>query len=342
MYSPLELWTESCLPGISVMYKKHFGLLRKPFELSPDSNVFFLGETHKKALAVFKRAVVADKGFLLFTGGVGSGKTTLINVLSQTLENPGYLCIISNPTLEIDDFFYYLAAQLGFLFDGNKARFLFIFTKLLEECGKNKRKVLLIIDEAHALPTELLEELRLLVNMAEEVKTILCVFLVGQPELLERLKEKQLFPLSKRIAVRYHLEQLSQKDTIRYIHFRLNRAGVKGRNLFTKDGLELVYQATGGNPRQINILCDNALMSACREGRLGVDGQLIRSCVKKLYIPGDDTTFFLPPERGLLRKEVILTVLAVLAVETVIGVYAYTNGWLQPVQQYVKNIFNFG
>ena len=324
------------------MYTKHFGLLRKPFELSPDPSALFLGETHKKALAVLKQAVIADKGFLLFTGGVGSGKTTLINVLSQTLENPGYLCFISNPTLGIDDFFYYFAAQLGLLFDGNKAKFLFIFTQLLEECGKNKRKVLLIIDEAHALPTELLEELRLLINMAEEVKTVLCVFLVGQPELLERLKEKQLFPLSQRIAARYHLEQLSQKDTVRYIHFRLNRAGVKERNLFTKDGLELVYQATGGNPRQINILCDNALISACTEGRFGVDGQLIRSCVEKLYIPGDDATFFLPPERGFLRKEVILPVLAVLVVETVIGVYAYMNGWFRPVQQCVKNIFNFG
>lgn len=122
------------------MYKKHFGFLRKPFELTSDSSILFLGETHKEALAVLKRGVFSDKGILLFTGAVGTGKTTLINVLAKSLENPGHLCLISNPTLEIDDFFYYFAAQLGLLYDGNRPKFLFFFSKFLEECKKNNKK----------------------------------------------------------------------------------------------------------------------------------------------------------------------------------------------------------
>ena len=323
------------------MYRNHFGLVRKPFELTPDSNVLFLGETHKEALAVLKHGVVSDKSFLLFTGGVGTGKTTLINVLSKTLENPGYVCMISNPTLGIDDFFYYFAAQLGLLFDGNKAKFLVLFSKLLEECKKNNRKVLLIVDEAHALPTDLLEEMRLLVNMAAEVKNVLSIFLVGQPELLNRLTEEQLSPLSQRIAVRYHLNQLSKEDSLQYVLYRLNRAGAKSNSLFSEKALDLIYEATRGNPRQINIICDNALLAAYSRDRLSVDDKMIRECVDKLYIPGDESAFFLPPQkRTLWRSWVIWCVFGLILCEGLVAVYAYHKGWLQPIYHSIKKLLN--
>jgi general secretion pathway protein A len=323
------------------MYRNHFGLVRKPFELTPDSNILFLGECHKEALAVLKHGVVSDKGFLLFTGGVGTGKTTLINVLSKTLENPGYLCVISNPTLGIDDFFFYFAAKLGLLFDGNKSKFLFIFGQLLDECKKNNRKVLLIIDEAHALPTDLLEEMRLLVNMAAEVKNVLSIFLVGQPELLDRLAEEQLSPLSQRIAVRYHLNQLSKADSLQYVLFRLNRAGAKNHSPFSKKALDLIYEATHGNPRQINILCDNALFAAYSRERLEVDEKLIRECVEKLYIPGDESVFFLsPPKKTLWQNWLIWCVLGIVFVEGAVAVYAHQKGWLQPIYLYLKGLLS--
>ncbi|MBU1567193.1 MAG: AAA family ATPase [Proteobacteria bacterium] len=325
------------------MYRKHFGLVRKPFELTPDYKILFLGESHKEALAVLKHGVVSDKGFLLFTGGVGTGKTTLINVLSKTLENPGYICMISNPTLGIDDFFYYFAAQLGLLFDGNKAKFLFLFSKLLEECKKYNRKVLLIVDEAHALPTDLLEEMRLLVNMAAEVKNVLSIFLVGQPELLNRLTEEQLSSLSQRIAVRYHLHQLSKADSLQYVLFRLNRAGAKNNKLFSDRALDLIYQATCGNPRQINIICDNALFAAYSRDRLEVDEKLIRECVEKLSIPGDESAFFLPPPKnGLWRHWVVWCVLGIVVVEGAVIVYAHQKGWLQPIFLYFKRLLSVG
>lgn len=323
------------------MYETHFGLRKKPFELNPDTKFLFLGEAHKKALGVLKQGVVSDKGFLLFTGGVGTGKTTLINVLSKTLENPGYLCVISNPTLEIDDFFYYFAAQLGLLFDGNKAKFLFLFSKLLEECKKTERKVLLIIDEAHALPTDLLEELRLLVNMAEEKKGVLSVFLVGQPELLDRLTEEQLSPLAERIAVRFHLTQLTHEDAIKYILFRLQRAGCNNSSLFTKKALELVYTATSGNPRQINLICDNALFAASIKDATEIDEHIIRKCVEDLAIPGD-TLYYLPPEKKVWQRWWVWLILGLVAAEVGFGLYAWRQGWLQSFQEYVVGFFNLG
>lgn len=312
----------------TAVYREHFGLHRKPFEMNPDSTLLFLGEGHKEALAVLKQGVVSDKAFLLFTGGVGTGKTTLINVLAKTLENPGYVCVISNPTLELDDFFYYFAAQLGLLFDGNKAKFLVLFSKLLEECKRANRRVLLIIDEAHALPTDLLEEMRLLVNMAAELKNTLSIFLVGQPELLERLNDQQLSPLSQRIAVRYHLNQLSRDEAIQYVHFRLGQCGAKNTDLFSEKALELIYAATGGNPRQINILCDTALLVASSRDRLRVDEKIIRESAEKLHIPGDQGSFYLPPERSSW-KIWLLVGAVVVVLEGVAVVYAYHRGWLQ-------------
>jgi general secretion pathway protein A len=321
------------------MYRTHFGLHKKPFELTPDTKFLFLGETHKEALGILKQGVVSDKGFLLFTGGVGTGKTTLINVLSKTLENPGYLCVISNPTLEIDDFFYYFAAQLGLLFDGNKAKFLFLFSKLLEECKKTERKVLLIIDEAHALPTDLLEELRLLVNMAAEIKGVLSVFLVGQPELLDRLNEEQLSPLAKRIAVRYHLSKLSKQDALQYIQFRLKRAGADKRSIFTEKALDLIYVSTSGNPRQINIICDNALLAAYLKEQDVVEPSVIRKCVEQLAIPGDNL-YYLPPEKKLWKRWWVWLIIGVLLAELVFGIFAWRQGWLDSLYSYFLKILH--
>lgn len=323
------------------MYKSYFGFNKKPFELTPDTKFLFLGETHKEALGVLKKGVVSDKGFLLFTGGVGTGKTTLINVLSKTLENPGYLCVISNPTLDIDDFFYYFAAQLGLLFDGNKAKFLFLFSKLLEECKKTERKVLLIIDEAHALPTDLLEELRLLVNMAAEIKGVLSVFLVGQPELLDRLTEEQLSPLAQRIAVRYHLTKLSKQDAIKYILFRLKRAGSHNTSIFTEKALDMVYTTTYGNPRQINLICDNSLMLAYSREEDEVDEKIVRKCVEQLAIPGDNL-YYLPPSKNIWQRWWVWVIIGLIFVEMAFGVYAWRQGWLDSFLDYMFKMLNFG
>lgn len=285
------------------MYKKHFGLKRKPFELSPDSRTLFLGESHKSALAALKDGVRSEKKLLLFTGGVGTGKTTLINVLTHLLDEPSSICLISNPTLEVDDFFGYFAVQLGLLFDGDKNNFLMLFSKLLEECKKTERKVLLIVDEAHVLPVNLLEELCLLVNVAADIPGTLSVFLVGQPELVTRLTHEPLLPVNAKIEVRFNLNHLSEADTMQYVLFRLNRAGAQNNNIFTENAIAYIYNATGGNPRLINILCDNSLLAAYSNDNLVVDGIDIQHCVEQLRLPGDDNAYHLPLNHSFIRRK---------------------------------------
>jgi general secretion pathway protein A len=314
----------------------------KPFELSPDSTVLFLGESHKETLAGLKQGLVSDTGFLLLTGGVGTGKTTLVNLLVKTHQVPGYCCVISNPTLDIDDFFAYFAATLGLPFDGNKAKFLVLFAKMLEDCQKTKKKVLLVIDEAHALPTDLLEELRLLGNLAIEVRNVLSVLLVGQPELLDRLTEEQLSSLRQRIVVRCHLDDLSLQDCLQYIRFRLDWAGAQGRTVFTEPALKLVYEATRGNPRQINILCDNVLFAASSHGVVEVDARWVRECAERLHIQGDDRTFFLSPEKNIWSIRLIAMVLVILLAEGAVLAYAYRQGWLAPVYQFLMRLSGLG
>jgi general secretion pathway protein A len=317
------------------MYRQYYGLKNKPFELTPDSETLFLSESHQEALSVLRYGVMANKGFLVLTGGIGTGKTTLINVLAKTLEGPRYLCVLSNPTLSVADFYYYFAAKLGLLFDGNKAKFLLLFAKLIEECQKHSSKILLIIDEAQALPIELLEEIRFLANLSPEAQTVLSIFFVGQPELLDHLALERLLPLRQRIAIRFHVEPLSQADTLQYVLFRLDKAGAQRKNLFTEKAMALIHRATGGNPRLINILCDNALVSGYANDATLIDDKIIESCVEELCIPGDERTFFLPAKKpGLSRKWIMLGV--VVAIVEVIGIYfAYASGWLDTLRKYV-------
>lgn len=318
------------------MYRKYFGLMRKPFELSPDSNTFFFGEMHKEVLAGLRQGLIEDRPLLLLTGGAGAGKTTLLNVLINSLEISGHLCVMPDPVMEVADFFAYLATQLGIRFNGNKAKFLVRFAQLLEKCRETDQKILVVIDEAHLLPIDILEELRLLAHLAAQVKkSVLSIFLAGAPELLCRLTREQLFLLNQRIAVRYHLGYLTREDCRRYILFRLGRAGARESGLFSSQAGELIYEATGGNPRQINLLCDNTLLAACSRGIPDIDAGLVRESVQRLHVQGGDSAFFLPSEQSSMQKWLAWTVMAVIAVEGAGMAYAYQKGWLDPVCRYV-------
>ena len=320
------------------MYLEFYDLFSKPFELSPDSRALFLSETHRKGLAALKYGVTSNSGFLVLTGGVGTGKTTLINALAAELKDSHYLCILSNPILETNDFYHYFAAKLGLLYDGNKTRFLLMLSQLLEKCLASNRKVLLIIDEAHALAHNLFEEIRFLENVSAEQKNVLCIFLVGQPELLERLAGENLKSIRQRIGIRCHLEPLSRQGVEEYIYFRLGAAGRKNSfaSLFTEKAIDCIYEATGGVPRVINVLCDNALLSGYAQGLRQIDLPVIYECVKQLYLPGDESMFNLPPEKPYWEKWLLAIVLAVIVVEVGLGWLAYKYG----VFQFLRNIIS--
>jgi len=286
------------------MYRKFFGLRRKPFELTSDSRSLFLSETHRQGLATLKYGVLSNSGFLLLSGGVGTGKTTLINALVAELKDSHYLCLLSNPILEPSDFYRYFAAKLGLRYDGNKSHFLLMLSQLLERCLVTNRKVLLIIDEAHILPYDLFEEIRFLENISAEQKNVLNIFLVGQPELLERLAEEQFRSVRQRVGIRFHLEPLNGSDVQAYINYRLAVAGYDKAlgALFTDKAIEYIHQATGGVPRVINVLCDNAMLTAYARSVRQIDHNIIQECIKQMYIPGDENILEPVPEKSFWEK----------------------------------------
>ena len=281
------------------MYETYYGLTSKAFDLIPDPDKVYMSEAHEEALAILRYGVIDRKGFLLLTGGVGTGKTTLLQLLVKSLDSKVHLCLIANPTLSLSDFYYYLSAKYGLReYEGNKAKFLLDFAEFLKHCRENKERVLLIIDEAHVLPVELLEEIRLLSNQEYQEFGVMSVFLVGQPELNDRLAHERLLPLRQRIGIRFHLKPFSEEETRRYILFRLGRAGAQRGNLFTDEALRLIHAEGRGVPRLINVVCDQALLAGFAEERPVIDAAIVRECVREMRIPGEETSLPMSPPSG--------------------------------------------
>jgi general secretion pathway protein A len=269
------------------MYTKYYGLAKKPFALTPDPAVVFLSETHQEGLAILKYGILSKKCFLVLTADVGSGKTTLLQALVDALEQDVHLCLLNNPILYRDEFFSYIANKLGLPWDGNKAMFLIEFGNLLKKCYDRNERVLLIFDEAHVLPVDLLEEIRLLSNLEEQGQDVLSIFLVGQPELNERMSDDRLLPLRQRIGIRFHLQRFTPDETRQYILFRLRCAGARHMNIFSNEAMALIHKMSHGTPRLINIICDHALLTGFAENKPVVGPDLIAESVDDLHFPGE-------------------------------------------------------
>jgi len=270
------------------MYTKYYGLARKPFALTPDPAVVFMSETHQEGLAILKYGILSKKCFLVLTADVGSGKTTLLQALVSSLEQDVHLCLLNNPILYRDEFFSYIAKKLGLHWDGNKAMFLIEFGNLLKECYQNDERVLLIFDEAHVLPVDLLEEIRLLSNLEEKGQDVLSIFLVGQPELNERMSDDRLLPLRQRIGIRFHLHRFTLDETRQYILFRLRHAGARHLNIFSEEAIAVIHRVSQGTPRLINIICDHALLTGFAESKPVIGAELIEESVDDLHFPGEE------------------------------------------------------
>jgi len=230
---------------------------------------------------------------------VGTGKTTLLHLLLRSLGRKVRVCMVSNPSLTVEDFYYTLAAGFGLTpYAGSKARFFEEFTAFLAKRGQAGERVLLIIDEGQVLPVELLEEIRLLSNQQGAAAGVLGVFLVGQPELNQRLSGQRLLPLRQRIAIRFQLEPFDRAATAGYISFRLQKAGARRLDLFTAPAIDLIHKASGGVPRLINILADQALLTGFAESRPVIGVETVRECVKDLHIPGEAEPLPLPVRQG--------------------------------------------
>ncbi len=294
------------------MYTKYYGLTKKPFALTPDPAAVFMSETHQEGLAMLKYGVLTKKCFLVLTGDVGSGKTTLVQALVDSIEEDVHLCLLNNPILSRDEFFFYIANKFGLNWNGNKARLLIEFCFFLQECFKKRERVLLIIDEAHVLPVDLLEEIRLLSNLEEKGQDVLSIFLVGQPELNERMSDDRLLPLRQRIGIRFHLNRFDLEETRQYILFRLRKAGARHLNIFSEEAIAMIHNASLGTPRLINIICDHALLTGFSENKPVIGAELIRESIDDLHFPGEDTP--LPVAKPAQSKGTHLAILCSLGV----------------------------
>ena len=270
------------------MYLAHFALRHKPFQISTDPRFLWLGEKHKEAFATLKYGVLDNKGFLLLTGDVGTGKTTLINALLKVLGNDVVVATVRDPVLNKRDFFNYIARTFGMEkqeFD-SKGDFLNHFSRFLNDSYYQGKKVLLIIDEAQRLKQDLLEEVRLLSNIEREDAKLLNIFFVGQNEFNSVLHRSVNRALRQRITVHYNIQPFTEEETGEYIRHRLKVAGA-AKALFQPGAIAEVYAFSKGYPRLINIICDRAMLTGFVREAKTIDPVIVRECAGELKIPGD-------------------------------------------------------
>ncbi len=272
------------------MYLKFYNLETEPFSLSPDPDFLYLSEVHREGLANLRYGLIQKKGFIVITGEVGTGKTTLINALLAEIPQEVKVAFISNPKLERDEFFYLLSRAFNIGSGDNKAKFLIDFTKFLEQADQNNENVVLIIDEAHCLPEDLLEEIRLLSNLETPSSKLVNIILVGQPEFEKILDHPKFRALKQRITLRHKLEALNKEETADYVKVRLSRAGAKDTGIFTPRALHAIYEYSGGIPRIINLLADHSMLTGFIKEARSIDDKIIKECASELDIVNNANT----------------------------------------------------
>jgi general secretion pathway protein A len=276
------------------MYLQHYGLNAKPFQITTDPDFLWLGEKHAEALATLKYGILENKGFLLLTGDVGTGKTALINRLLKIIDVSAIVATIPDPGLESLDFFNLLAEEFQMKQKfASKGAFLIAFKQFLHKAGEANKKVLLIIDEAQRLDNALLEQIRLLSNIELFDRKLINIFFVGQTEFNRTLMEDRNRAVRQRITISYHLEALTEKETQQYIRHRLKVAGAT-REIFAVDAVREIYAFSRGYPRLINVICDRALLTGYAAGVKLIDAAVVTECAAELRMPANDSADPLP------------------------------------------------
>lgn len=270
------------------IYCEHFGLMRPPFELSPDPAFLFLGEAHREGLATLVYGVQSGKGFVMLTGEVGTGKTTLLHALLAQLDSNIHSAFIFNPRLEPLDFFRVLFEELEIKPEGeSKAEYLLQLNDFLIQRLRNNERTLLIIDEAQNLSAEMLEEVRLLSNLETSSSKLIQIMLVGQPELKEMLRRPDLRQLKQRIALSQHLRPFNESEMREYIENRLRKAGFTGRRIFKRDALKSIFRFSQGTPRLINSLCDGSLLLGFARQKTLIESRMVEEVAADLDLVPD-------------------------------------------------------
>ena len=270
-----------------LLYQTHFGLCQAPFNITPDPSFLYLSASHREGLAQLSYGIRARKGFVVLTGEVGTGKTTLIHALLNELNGSAQTALIFSTIVSPPDLLRSVCEEFGLVEPKRPLQeihdYLVSLNEFLLESYRKGENCALIIDEAQNLSAEVLESIRLLSNFETSKDKLLQILLVGQPELAVRLNSPELRQLKQRVMLRHHLRVLSLQECCEYVSNRLKVAGAD-RTIFTPSGLESVYSYSGGIPRIVNVLCDNALLTGYALGKKEIDTGIIREVAEDLNI----------------------------------------------------------
>lgn len=266
------------------MYLSYHNLKEKPFQISSDPRFLWFSEKHREALATLKYGIYENKGFLMLTGDIGTGKTTLINSLLNNLDDDIVVAVVSDPDLKRLDFFRLIAYDFDINEDfDSKGQFLIHFRKFLYAQYEEKKKVLLIIDESQRINQALYEEIRVLSNIEKQHTKLINIFFVGQQEFSDIILKPENKALLQRITINYNLDPLNSTETGEYIKYRLNAAGAD-RLIFNNRAIHEIFKFSNGYPRLINIICDHALLTAYAKDKKRINADIILECDKELRI----------------------------------------------------------
>lgn len=271
------------------MYNDFFRLKESPFNVTADSSFFFSSSVHSEAFAHIAFGIQQRKGIIAITGEIGAGKTTLCRTLLNGLNKKIKTALILNPKFTDQELLKMIVQDLGITGNfENKIDIVSALNEFLLRESSIGNNVVIVIDEAQTLSPDQLENIRLLSNIETEKEKLLQLVLIGQPELLEKLRLPELRQLNQRISVRYHIEALNKIETSQYIGHRLKLASIDPslgtKANFTHAALKAIYKQTRGSPRMINILCDRALLCAFINNSHIIDNKLIKRCARELFL----------------------------------------------------------
>lgn len=266
------------------MYESFYGLQGRPFQLSPDPGFFFGSRNHRRAMSYLRYGLTQGEGFIVITGDVGTGKTTLVKTLFSDLSKENIVAAqLVTTQLEAEDLLKMAAASYGLAYEGlSKTTLLRNLEAFFIARAREGKRVLLVVDEAQNLPPASLEELRMLSNFQLAGRALLQSFLLGQNEFRKILQGEGIEQLRQRIIASYHLNPLDKDETKSYIYHRLQRVGWRDDPQFDDASFELIYQHTAGVPRKINTLCDRLLLFGYLEERHVIDVEVVQAVIDEL------------------------------------------------------------
>ncbi|MFP6597696.1 MAG: AAA family ATPase, partial [Candidatus Hydrogenedentota bacterium] len=312
--------------SLSAMYTEYYGLTEKPFNLTPDPRYLFLSRKHKEAFAHLMYGIRHRSGFVMVSGEIGTGKTTICRSLLKQLDPNIEVALIFNPYLSPQELLKCINRDFGI--ESESATILELIDELNEYlllCASEGKNCVLIIDEAQDLSAEILEQIRLLSNLETEKEKLLQIMLIGQPELARKLELNELRQLNQRITARYHLEALGEEETLQYVAFRLRVAGGRKKVRFTRKAIRVIYEISQGTPRVINALCDRSLLIGYTREIREITPKIVKLAAKEIQgnehirIRSLDIASILRTA-GVLSFAAVVVLLIVLATSGPIGI----------------------